>query len=92
MVRGSFEVIASAAPGRSGNVASTTTTGRVPPASKPILARTEDGASGAPSMVTESGAMAYAVKVARSASRVCDLGWLATRATTRSVGSPVPAE
>lgn len=58
VVRGSFEVIASAAPPRSGNVASTTTIGRVPLASKPILVRTEDGWSGAPSTATASGAIA----------------------------------
>ena len=58
MVRGSFEVIASAVPPRSGNVASTTTTGRVPLPSKPILAWTEDGVSGAPSTVIASGAIA----------------------------------
>lgn len=92
MVRGSFEVIVRAvAPAGSGNVASTTTIGRVPLASSPILARSAVGASGLPSAKTESGTIAYAVSVSRSASTACDFGWLAARAMIRSVDSPVPA-
>jgi hypothetical protein len=91
VVRGSFEVIVSVAAAFSGNVASTTTIGRVPLASSPILARTDVGTSGLPSAYAASGAIAYAVSVSRSASSACDFGWLATRAMIRSVGSPDPA-
>ena len=58
MVRGSFERMLSVAPARSGYVASTTTIGRWPLASKPILARTDVGDSGWPSIATTSGAIA----------------------------------
>ena len=91
VVRGSFERIASSPPGRNANVASTTTAGRVPPASSPILARSAIGSSRRPSTVIASGAIANAVSDARSASSACDFGWLAARAMIRSVGSPVPA-
>jgi hypothetical protein len=75
VVRGSFEVIASAtAASRNEKVASTTTTGRVPPASNPILAWTDVGASGLPSAATMSGAIANAVSVSRSASITCVFG------------------
>ena len=84
-------MIASSPPRASEYVTSTTTVGRVPLASKPIFARTDAGDSRAPSSATAIGAIAYAVNVSRSASAACDFGWLATRATMRSVGSPVPA-
>ena len=58
MVRGSFELIVSLVPPRNGYVASTTTMGRCPLAEKPILARTDVGESGWPSIATTSGAIA----------------------------------
>ena len=91
MVRGSLERIASASPAGSANVASTTTLGRVPPASRPSLAWTAVGTSARPSTLNASGASANAASVSRRASSACDFGWLAARAITRSVGSPLPA-
>lgn len=58
VVRGSVERIVSAAPPRNANVASTTTIGRRPLASNPILARTDVGGSGVPSTAIASGAIA----------------------------------
>jgi hypothetical protein len=58
VVRGSLDAIASSAPAGNENVASTTTIGRVPPASSPILASTERAASGLPSTAIVSGAIA----------------------------------
>lgn len=69
MVRGSRGAITSAwLPPRSAKVASTTIAGRVPPGSSPILAETEVGFTGAPSISTRSDAIANAVSVSRSAS------------------------
>lgn len=58
VVRGSRERISSLPPAGIANVASTATSGRVPPASSPILARTVVGRIVAPSTRTVSGASA----------------------------------
>src|SRR3989442_13501315 len=62
VLRGSFDAIASPLPAGNGYVTSTTTIGRAPPGSKPILARTVVGTSGCPSTETVSGAIANAAR------------------------------
>ncbi|HEY6179898.1 MAG TPA: hypothetical protein VIX73_35845 [Kofleriaceae bacterium] len=55
------------------------------------MAWTAVGTSARPSTLNASGASANAASVSRRASSACDFGWLAARAITRSVGSPLPA-
>lgn len=89
MIRGSRERSASVAPCGNANVASTTTSGRAPPGSTPILARTLVGGRATPSTSTVSDAMASCVISARKASSACDFGPLAARVRIASVSPPV---